>query len=94
MLLETTNSHERKVRRQLEQACEWFGLTPRQRDIVWAIFGGLTESADIASAIGIASPTVKIHLGILYERLGVSDRLGVMLRLLGKPIKEDYRTNG
>jgi DNA-binding NarL/FixJ family response regulator len=90
-MLETTNSHEPRVRRQLEEACVWFKLTRRQRDIVWAMYDGVTESPQIAKRLGIADSTVKIHLAILYENLGVSDRLGVILRLLGKPIKEDYR---
>jgi DNA-binding NarL/FixJ family response regulator len=93
LILEATGSHESRCRSQLVEACDWYGLTRRQRDIVWAMWDGLTESPQIAQRLGIADSTVKIHLAILYENLGVSNRLGVMLRLLGKPVKEDYRAN-
>lgn len=88
--LETPGDREEPVRAQLKWATEWYGLTPRQCDIVWAVYSGLTEDAQIARHLGIAPSTVKIHFAILYEHLGVSNRLGVMLRLFGKPVRNDY----
>lgn len=49
------------------------GLTPRERELLAALAGGLTN-AQIASKLEISLNTVKFHLKNLYDKLGVSNR--------------------
>ncbi|GBD43844.1 Transcriptional regulatory protein UhpA [bacterium HR40] len=50
-------------------------LTHRQADIVYMLASGIEGTREIAAQLGIAAPTVKAHLRILMQRLGVSSRL-------------------
>jgi two-component system nitrate/nitrite response regulator NarL len=49
-------------------------LTGREREIVSAIVGGLTNR-EIAEKLGISEDTVKHHLSRIFGKLGVSHRL-------------------
>lgn len=49
------------------------GLTPRERELLSALAGGLTN-AQIANKLDISLNTVKFHLKNLYDKLGVSNR--------------------
>ncbi|MFA7429038.1 MAG: response regulator transcription factor [Rhodospirillaceae bacterium] len=49
------------------------GLTPRERELLAALAGGLTN-AQIAGKLDISLNTVKFHLKNLYDKLGVSNR--------------------
>ena len=68
---------ERFVSHSLEglmEADDGFGkLTARQREILVDITRGLTNN-DISVKYGIALPTVKDHIRLLFEKLGVSNR--------------------
>ena len=57
----------------LEEKGSMDSLTARQRGILADISRGLTNK-DIAAKYGIAIPTVKDHIRILFEKLGVSNR--------------------
>lgn len=48
-------------------------LSPRQREVLRLAALGLPNKR-IARELGIAYPTVKIHMGNIYERLGVHSR--------------------
>jgi len=48
-------------------------LTPRERDIVHHVCGGL-KNKEIASALSITAGTVKVHLMHIFEKTGVKDR--------------------
>lgn len=48
-------------------------LTARQREILLDITQGLTNN-DISVKYGIAMPTVKEHIRLLFEKLGVANR--------------------
>jgi len=48
-------------------------LTPRQREVLAGVAGGLTD-AEIAETLGVARATVCKHLEAIYERLGVHNR--------------------
>jgi DNA-binding NarL/FixJ family response regulator len=54
-------------------------LTPREIDIVRMIAQGLRNRA-IAERLSISEGTVKVHLHNIYEKLGVSGRLELVLR--------------
>ena len=68
---------ERFVSHSLEglmEADDGFGkLTARQREILVDITQGLTNN-DISVKYGIAMPTVKEHIRLLFEKLGVANR--------------------
>jgi two-component system nitrate/nitrite response regulator NarP len=49
------------------------GLTPRERELLAALAGGLTN-AQMADKLAISLNTVKFHLKNLYDKLGVSNR--------------------
>ncbi|KAF0118551.1 MAG: response regulator [Rhodospirillaceae bacterium] len=55
-------------------ASDPFGtLTPRERELLSALAGGLTN-AQIAAKLDISVNTVKFHLKNLYDKLGVNNR--------------------
>ncbi len=59
---------------------DYFALTSRQAELVRLIFDNHTyESA--AAAMGISLNTVRMHMRALYLRLGVHDRVGLILQL-------------
>lgn len=55
-----------------------YNLTPRELDIISAIVDGYTNK-DIAEKFSIAEQTVKHHLGNIFDKLGVSNRLELAL---------------
>jgi DNA-binding CsgD family transcriptional regulator len=53
-------------------------LSPRQREVARWIAAGKSNDA-IAELLGIRLDTVKSHVRIVFEKLGVDDRLGAAL---------------
>jgi DNA-binding CsgD family transcriptional regulator len=49
-------------------------LTDRERETLAALATGATNG-EIASALGIAEPTVKRHLANIYQKLGCTNRV-------------------
>jgi DNA-binding NarL/FixJ family response regulator len=61
-------------------------LTPREREIVRLIVGGASNK-QVASTLDISERTVKGHLSNVFQKLGVSDRLKLVLYVTdGKPV--------
>ncbi len=58
------------------------GLTRREREIVRLIVGGATNKR-VASELDISERTVKGHLSNVFQKLGVSDRLKLVLFVTG-----------
>lgn len=58
------------------------GLTPREADVAVAIARGLAAK-EIAAALSCSLHTVNDHTKRVYDKLGVSSRVAVALRLLG-----------
>jgi len=59
------------------------GLSLREEQIVRAIFDDCTESA-IASDLGISPHTVHTHVERLHQKLGVVDRVALVLRVVNE----------
>jgi len=55
-----------------------FGLTAREKEVITMIAAGYTNN-DIAQKFGISSHTVKHHLTSIFDKLGVSNRLELLL---------------
>ena len=57
-------------------------LTDRESEVTLQAAHGATN-AEIADALGITERTVKAHLSAVFDKLGVSDRLQLALRVHG-----------
>lgn len=55
------------------------GLTPREREVLLLLADGLLART-IAASLCVSPRTVHHHLGRIYAKLGVRDRLGAVLR--------------
>ncbi len=55
-------------------------LTPREKELTWKILEGLSNR-EIAETLGISERTVKAHLGSVYAKLRVSNRLELAIKL-------------
>ncbi len=49
-------------------------LTPRERELLALLAGGLSRTEDLANELYISQKTVKNHLASIYGKLHVSDR--------------------
>lgn len=59
-------------------------LTPRERQIAELVGGGASNK-QIARQLSITDRTVKAHLGAIFQKLSVSDRLQLALYVTGAP---------
>lgn len=55
-------------------------LTARERDVAHQVLGGASNK-EIARRLDITPRTVKAHMGAMFEKLGVRDRLQLVLAL-------------
>jgi DNA-binding NarL/FixJ family response regulator len=53
-------------------------LTPRQLDILCALMAG-ASNREIAAQLGVREQTVKNQLTVMYEKIGVQNRLQLAL---------------
>ena len=65
-----------------------FGLTDRQVEVLGLMVRG-TSNRDIASLLGLSEGTVKIHLSMIFKRLGVSSRTQAMIVVARRGIRLD-----
>jgi DNA-binding NarL/FixJ family response regulator len=54
-------------------------LTTRQQEIALLICKGMTNK-QIASQLGVSEGTVKLHVHSIFARLGVKNRIAILLR--------------
>ena len=54
-------------------------LSPQQAAIVAMVLQG-KQDKEIAAALGLRRPTVRTYLGRIFSRVGVEDRLGLVIR--------------
>jgi len=60
------------------EASRDFGLTAREVQVIALIVAGYTNK-DLARQLGISEHTVKHHLTNVFDKLGVSNRLELVL---------------
>ena len=65
-----------------------FGLTPREREVVAAITAGFSNS-EIAHRLGLSPQTVKHHVTSIFDKLGVSNRMEVILFAVSHHLADD-----
>ena len=58
-------------------------LTPRQEEVVRLVAEGL-PNGEIASGLGVTEHTVRNHLFRIYEKLGISSRVELILYVLSR----------
>lgn len=63
-------------------------LTVREAEVARCIAAGLSNK-EIATRIGITERTVKAHLGFIFAKLGVRDRLQLAVKLSGRGVEEE-----
>jgi two-component system nitrate/nitrite response regulator NarL len=78
-------------------------LTQRELEITWLVSQGLPNKA-VAGQLGVQEGTVKLHLHNIYQKLGVSNRVGLLVKALAdssiyasaarKPQSEPLRPSG
>jgi DNA-binding NarL/FixJ family response regulator len=56
-------------------------LTPREREVALAVTTGASNK-EIARQLGLSERTVKMHLGAAFQKLGVDDRVQLVLCLM------------
>ena len=61
-----------------EDICRSLDLSDRQKQIVGLLLAG-HKTLGVATALDISPDTVRAHLRRLYPKLGISDRLGLMI---------------
>jgi DNA-binding CsgD family transcriptional regulator len=60
---------------------ESLGLTPREAEVMLWVAQG-KANADIATILGCAENTVKVHLARIFEKLGFGNRNAVAIRAM------------
>jgi two-component system, NarL family, nitrate/nitrite response regulator NarL len=58
------------------------GLSDRERQVAQAVAAGKSNK-EVADQLHISERTVKAHLGVVFEKLGVRDRVQMVLQLSG-----------
>jgi len=72
-----------------QQLMETLQLPPQQIRIVELILRNHCDK-QIAAALGLKVPTVRTYLHRIFERLGVGDRLELVLRLFAMSHRTDH----
>lgn len=62
----------------------WASLSAREVQVARAVSAGRSNK-EVAAKMFISERTVKAHLGAIFEKLGVRDRLQLVLRLAASP---------
>lgn len=65
------------------------GLTPRERDVLSELAAGKSNKM-IAHSLGIAEPTVKMHLAHIGRKFGVANRTQLLARAIRQGILPDF----
>jgi len=73
----------RQIDRKLPERPAWHeALTTREREVAQRVAQGYSNQA-IADALGITERTVRAHITAAFEKLGVTDRLMLALKVHG-----------
>jgi DNA-binding NarL/FixJ family response regulator len=69
-------------REAFDVACRAYGLTPREKAVMAALFAG-AGTRDVAQAMHLSDWTVQDHLKSVFAKLGVHSRREALSRLAG-----------
>ena len=65
-----------------------FGLTARERQVIALVIAGYTNK-DLAQKLGISENTAKYHLTNVFDKLGVSNRLELVLFAIDQGLTQE-----
>ena len=68
-----------------------FGLTARELEVIATVVAGSTNK-DIAQTLSISDHTVKSHLTNIFDKLGVSNRLELVLFAIERRLTDNIRS--
>lgn len=66
-----------------------FCLTPREKQVIVLVVAGYTNK-DIAREFGVSEQTIKHHVANIFDKLGVLNRLELMLFALEQHIPGQF----
>jgi DNA-binding NarL/FixJ family response regulator len=72
---------------------ESLGLTPREAEVMLWVAQG-KSNGDIATILGCAENTVKVHLARVFEKLGIENRNSASLKAIEILSKQTHRQPG
>jgi two-component system nitrate/nitrite response regulator NarL len=71
----------------VDASSDWASLlTERERQVALAVAGGASNK-EIARQLGITERTIKAHIGAIFSKLDVRDRLQLSLLIHGRPVR-------
>ena len=65
-----------------------FGLTALERQVILLVAAGYTNN-DLAQKLGISENTAQCHLRDVLDKLGVANRLELVLRAIDEGLTEE-----
>jgi len=78
------NAQQRNPTATWPQGCDLAALSEREAQVARAVALGKSNK-EVAEQLFISERTVKAHLGTIFDKLGVRDRVQLVLRLQGSP---------
>lgn len=67
---------------RIEEVCEQFKLTPREKELIELIYGGKSNK-EIADTLFLSESTVKTHIYNIFRKMDVKNRVGVICVING-----------
>ena len=89
ILVNAVVSHEPRARTDPEEAARELQLSERELDVIRLLCDG-RSNREVAQELFIAEPTVKSHIGRIMAKMGVRDRVQVVITAYRKGLVELY----
>ena len=87
ILVNAVVSHEPRARTDPEEAARELQLSERELDVIRLLCDG-RSNREVAQELFIAEPTVKSHIGRIMAKMGVRDRVQVVITAYRKGLVE------
>ena len=81
-------SDRRTLKGRINDVCEQYKLTPRERELMELIYAGMSNK-EIAETLFLSESTVKTHIYNIFRKLEVKNRVGVICIINGDTDKTE-----
>ena len=81
-------SDRRTLKGRINDVCEQYKLTPRERELMELIYAGMSNK-EIAETLFLSESTVKTHIYNIFRKLEVKNRVGVICIINGDKDKTE-----